>query len=70
VLGQGSVILRLEIDDSGGVSEVKGVESPGGLTGPCTNAVRAWKFAPARDQSGRPARSQAFAVCVFRHPVL
>ena len=70
VIGQGSVILRLEIDDSGNVSDVNGVESAGGLTDPCTKAVRAWKFAPARDQSGRQARSQAFAVCVFRHPVL
>ena len=70
VLGQGSVILRLEIDDSGNVSDVSGVRSAGGLTDPCTKAVRAWKFAPARDQSGRQARSQAFAVCVFRHPVL
>jgi Gram-negative bacterial TonB protein C-terminal len=70
VLGQGSVILRLEIDDSGNVSDVNGVKSAGGLTDPCAKAVRAWKFAPARDQSGRQARSQAFAVCVFRHPVL
>jgi hypothetical protein len=70
VLGQGSVILRVEIDDAGGVSDVYGVKSPEGLTGPCTDAVRAWKFAPARDQSGRQARSQVFAVCVFRHPVL
>jgi outer membrane biosynthesis protein TonB len=70
VLGQGSVILRLEIDDAGGVSNVSGVRSPGGLTEPCMNAVRAWKFAPARDRSRRQARSRAFAVCVFRHPVL
>ena len=70
VIGQGSVILRLEIDDSGNVSDVNGVKSDGGLTDPCTKAVRAWKFAPARDQSGRQARSQAFAVCVFRDPVL
>jgi hypothetical protein len=69
-LGQVSVILTLEIDETGGVSNVDGVESPGGLTDPCADAVRAWKFAPARDHSGRQTRSRAFAVCVFRHPVL
>ena len=56
VIGQGSVVLRLEIDDSGNVSDVTELNPGGGLTTLARKLCAAWKFAPAPDQcaDGKP----------------
>jgi hypothetical protein len=69
-LGEGSVVMRLEIDPTGAVSNVRAVQPLGDLTAPSVAAVQKWRFAPARTGSGRASKAYAFAVCVFRRPVL
>jgi len=69
-LGQGSAVLQLGIDEEGLVSSVETVKSPGTLTEACSAAVRKWRFRPARDKQGRSIPSDAFAVCVYRVPVI
>ncbi len=69
-LGEGSVILRLEIDSSGSVSSVRTIQGLGDLTAPSIAAARTWKFETGRTGSGRVPKSYAYAVCVFRRPVI
>jgi len=68
--GPGSVVLQMKLGDSGSPSEVKTVKGAGVLAQACDDAVRKWKLTPARNSSGEPSEPDAFAVCVFRRPVL
>jgi TonB family protein len=69
-LGEGSVVLRLTINEGGSVSKVRVVQGLGVLTDACVAAARQWKFNPARTGKGTVAPSEAYAVCVIRRPVL
>jgi len=69
-LGEGGVVLRLNLSDSGSISKVKVVQGMGDLTGPCVSAVREWQFAPAQNSVGKSVASEAYAVFVIRRPVL
>ncbi len=69
-LGKGSVVLQIDISDEGRVVEARAVKSMGILTDASVDAVRRWTFHPARDASGRPAASKAYAVIVFRYPTI
>ncbi len=67
---QGSVVLRLEIAKDGSVRQVTAVRQLGVLTQAGIEAVRRWRFTPARDKKGNAADSEAYAVLVFRTPLL
>jgi outer membrane biosynthesis protein TonB len=69
-LGEGGVVLRLELSESGSISKVKVVQGLGDLTGSCVSAVSQWKFAPAYSGTGKSLASEAYAVFVLRRPVL
>lgn len=69
-LAEGSVVLRIELSETGTVSDVKPLQSLGGLTSACTAAVRSWQFAPAQNHKGSVSKAPVYAVCVFRRPVL
>lgn len=69
-LGQGSVTLQLQVDPKGRISKIEVIKGLGGLTAACRDSVQKWRLAPARDESGTAVASDAFAVCVFRQPVL
>jgi hypothetical protein len=69
-LGEGGVVLRLDLSDTGSISKVKVVQGRGDLTGPCISAVKQWQFAPARNSAGKSLASEAYAVFVLRRPVL
>jgi hypothetical protein len=70
MLGDGAAIVRLGIDAGGNVREAAALGQSGGLASACLDAARQWRFAPAVDLRRQPAASEAFAVCVFRAPVV
>ena len=69
-VGQGSVILRVDISDKGAVSNVHVIRSMGVLTEASVEAVRKWSFTSAVDEDGKETPSHAFAVLVFHFPNL
>ena len=69
-LGEGSVILRVDIAASGAIADTEVIKEAGILTRAGVDAVRKWSFLPAKDARGRPAESSIFAVLVFRMPVI
>jgi TonB family protein len=69
-LAQGSVVLRMDISIEGNVTDVKTIESVGGLTESSIEAVQKWKFKSSKDAKGRAMPSHAYAVLVYRLPVL
>ncbi len=69
-LGEGSVIMLLEVNPDGTVAKARVVQGLGDLTAPSVAAVRKWKFTPARTGSGRTSKTYAYAVCIFRRPIL
>jgi TonB family protein len=69
-VAEGSVILRLELNEAGEITRTKTLQGLGGLTSAAVATVRKWRFEPARDAKGTPRRGEAYAVCVFRRPVL
>ncbi len=69
-LAEGSVVLRLELSETGAVSKVKTVQALGSLTSSCVTAAQSWQFAPAHNKRGSPSKANAYAVCVFRRPIL
>jgi TonB family protein len=68
--GQGTVILAVDLDAKGNVDDVGVVRDLGAFTQAGTQAVRKWRFSPARDASGDKRPSRVYAVLVFRAPVL
>jgi TonB family protein len=69
-MAQGSVVLGLDISPKGDVTDIKAIKSVGGLTESSIEAVRNWEFQPAEDSSGKAMPSHAYAVLVYRFPVL
>jgi len=64
---QGSVILHLRIDGAGHVHNleiIQGIEND--FDQAAVEAVKQWKFAPARNEAGKAIDSEAYAVCVYR----
>jgi TonB family protein len=70
MLGQGSVILRIEISSSGNVASLQAERGAGSLADVSIDAVRKWKFLPAKDDRGMAISSSAYAVLVYRFPVI
>ncbi len=69
-MAEGSVVLRVELSETGAVSKVKSLQGLGNLTSFCAAAVRSWQFAPAHNKDGSASKTILYAVCVFRRPVL
>jgi TonB family protein len=69
-VAEGSVILRIELNEAGEIARTQTLQGLGGLTSAAVAAVRKWRFEPARDWKGNPRRAEAYTVCVFRRPVL
>jgi TonB family protein len=69
-VGQGSVILKVEVAADGSVLDVRTLQAMGVLTDVSVAAVRKWKFTPAEDERGIREASHAYAVFVFRFPVI
>jgi TonB family protein len=68
-LGQGAVIIRLNVDSAGTVSDTEVIRPAGDLTDASLAAVRQWRFYPAKDSNGRSEAANVYAVLVFRMPV-
>ncbi len=66
VIVLGASVLHLKVSDSGSVGEVEVMKDLGSYSQASIEAVKKWKFAPARDVVGRPVASDAFAVCLYR----
>ena len=66
---QGSVILRMEIADDGGIRDIQTLKGMGVFTEASVDAVRKWRFSPAEDEKGMKKASRAYAVFVYRFPV-
>lgn len=69
-LGQGGVVLRTDISAEGWVVDVRVVKSMGILTDASVDAVKKWKFVPARDSHGNKTPAHAYTVLVFRFPTI
>jgi hypothetical protein len=46
----GTVVLEVNLDDRGGISDVRVVHGIASLTEPAVRSVRQWKFKPARSR--------------------
>ena len=69
-VGQGSVVLGLDLTAAGGIDKIEAVRQLGVCTDAGIQAVRQWRFTPARDASGKAVPSKAYVVFVFRPLVL
>jgi hypothetical protein len=69
-VGQGSVILKVEVAADGSILDVRTIQAMGVLTEVSVAAVRKWKFTPAENARGVKEASHAYAVFVYRSPVL
>lgn len=68
-LGQGSVVLLVEISANGRVTDAKIVQGMGALTEASLEAVRKWEFTPPADANGVKQISHAYVVFVYRLPI-
>ncbi len=69
-IAQGSVVLRVSVGSDGSVAQIKVIRDLGVLTEASVQALRGWRFQPAKDRHGMAVPSEAFAVFVFRSPLL
>jgi len=69
-LGEGGVVLLLHVSEKGSVEKAEEVKGAGILTSASIEAVKQWQFEPARNADGEKVPSKAYAVCVFRRPVI
>jgi hypothetical protein len=67
---QGAVVLRFEVAQNGSIGRLKVIKNLGELTNASVQALRGCRFIPARDRKGNPVSSEAYAVFVFRPPLL
>jgi len=63
---QGAIVLQLQLTTSGLVEGIEAIQGLRKHTQACIDAVKKWRFMPARDEQGKPIASDAFAVCVYR----
>jgi outer membrane biosynthesis protein TonB len=63
---QGASVLHLKLAPSGSVERVEVIQALGDQTAASIEAVKKWKFIPARDETGEPVASDVFAVCIYR----
>jgi TonB family protein len=69
-VGQGSVILKVEVAADGSILSVRTIQAMGALTDVSVTAVRKWKFTPAENARGLKEASHAYAVFVYRFPLI
>ncbi len=66
-LGDGIVLVEVEVGEDGAVGNARVVGSAGGFDDAALQTARAWKFRPARD-NGQSVRARAYLVFAFRWP--
>jgi TonB family protein len=74
-VGGGEVLLELDVNASGSVAQVTTLKSTPPFTAPLREAVRQWRFSPAREISAEtaerePVDSKVLVAAVFRAPAL
>jgi TonB family protein len=69
-LAEGSIILKLTVNEFGSVSKAKVLQSLGNLSEACLSAINRWQFLPAKNAKGLAVPAEAYAVFVVRRPVL
>jgi TonB family protein len=67
-LAQGTVVLKAEISSAGIVQDTEVLKGLGGMTQSAVDAVKHWRFSPARDSRGQIRSAVVYAVLVFRRP--
>ncbi|MDE3153762.1 MAG: TonB family protein [Acidobacteriota bacterium] len=68
-VGWEQAMADLAVDASGGVSQVRMIESTPGFDDRFLGALKQWTFKPATRQ-GKPVASDVFVVAIYRPPVL
>ena len=66
-VAEGSVVLELQISETGSITAVRIVSGIPGITKWTEEAVRSWKFNPA-EQSGQPVPGTAIVVIAYLRP--
>jgi len=66
-VAEGSVVLELQISEKGSITAVRIVSGIPGITKLTEEAVRSWKFNPAK-QSGRPVPGTAIVAIAYLRP--
>lgn len=69
-IGEGATVLLLHVSEKGSVEKVEEVKGAGLLTSAAIKAVEQWQFEAAENADGEKISSIAYAVCIFRRPVL
>ena len=64
------MILKVDVAADGSILKVGTIQAMGVLTDVSVAAVRKWKFTPAEDARGVKEASHAYAVFVYRFPVI
>jgi hypothetical protein len=64
-----TVVLQVELGDSGEVLDVKPVRDVAPFTLPAVDAVKKWQFSPA-EMKGKPVASPIFVAFVFESPLI
>jgi TonB family protein len=67
-LGDGLVLVEMQVDSAGNVTNARVLQAASPFGGPALDAARQWKFRPAR-VSGRPAATLAYVLFGFSQPV-
>jgi protein TonB len=67
-LGGGAVTLEVQIDASGMVTKVQAITGPNAFVDDAEQAVKRWKFVPARLE-GKPVASLSYVVISFVRPL-
>lgn len=67
-LGDGLVLVEMQVDPAGNVTNARVLQSVPPFDGPALDAARQWKFRAAR-VSGRPVATLAYVLFGFRQPV-
>jgi len=68
-LGDGVVVVEVSVDEKGAVTSTSVVRSASGFDGAALEALRDWRFDPAR-REGTPVPGIAYVVFGFRAPVI
>lgn len=61
-----SIAVRLKVSRTGTVTAAEILQGEEEFNGPVMEAVKKWKFSPARDEQNNPIESEAYAICVYR----
>jgi len=64
----GTVVLQAAVDEAGRPGAIEVIRGVGSLTSRATQAIKSWRFAPAK-YNGKPTPSKIAIAFVFRQPI-